>query len=99
MTDKCCSAKIKVRNKSEQDELICHINRISGQLNGIKQMIEDSRYCDDILTQVAAANSSLKSLGLSIMENHMKTCVKEEIKKGNDEIIDEMLKTFQRLCR
>ena len=99
MTNKCCDKKVKVRNKNEQEELICHINRITGQLNGIKQMIEDSRYCDDILTQIAAANSSLKSLGISIMENHMRTCVKEEIKKGNDEIIVEVMKTFQRLSR
>jgi DNA-binding FrmR family transcriptional regulator len=95
----CCSVKTKVREKDEKDMLIDRLNRINGQVNGIKQMIEDSRYCDDVLIQIAAAASSLKSLGFAILENHMKTCLKDEIKKGNDEEIDEVLKIFNHLAR
>ena len=98
MEEKCCSVKRKSRDKSENDLLIDHINRINGQILGIKQMIEDSRYCDDILTQVNAAACSLKSLGITLMENHMRTCVKEEIQKGNNEVIEEFLKKVSRLC-
>lgn len=99
MTDKCCNVKLKIRNKTEQEMLIDRLNRINGQVLGIKQMVEDSRYCDDILTQIAAVTNSLKSLGIVIMENHVKTCVKDQIKQGNDEVIDEMLKTIARLCK
>lgn len=95
----CCEKRKKIRSKTEKDQLICHINRISGQINGIKQMIEDSKYCDDILTQIAAASNSLKSLGLTVMENHMKTCVKDKIMNGDDSVIDEVMKTFERLSR
>jgi DNA-binding FrmR family transcriptional regulator len=94
----CCDVKTKVRDKSEKDMLIDRLNRINGQVIGIKQMIEDSRYCDDILIQISAVTNSLKSLGFVIMENHMKTCLKDEIKKGNDEEIDEILKIFSRFC-
>ena len=99
MKEKCCSKNTKVRNKTDKDKLISHLNRINGQINGIKQMVEESRYCDDILTQIAAATNSLKSLGLTIMEDHMKTCVKDKIKNGDDEVIDEVMKTFARLSR
>lgn len=99
MKECCCSVKRKVRDKSEKDMLIDRLNRINGQISGIKQMVEDSRYCDDILTQIAAASSSLKSLGIVVMESHMKTCVKEEIRNGHDEVIDEFLKSISRLCR
>lgn len=95
----CCSVKTKVREKNEKDMLIDRLNRINGQVNGIKQMIEDSRYCDDILIQISAVSSSLRSLGLVVLENHMKTCLKDEIKKGNDEEIDEVLKICERFLR
>lgn len=99
MKEKCCDVKTKAREKSEKEMLISHLNRINGQINGIKQMVEESRYCDDILMQITAATNSLKSLGLTVMEKHMKTCVKDKIKNGDDEVIDEVMKTFERLCR
>ena len=99
MKECCCDNKIKVRNKTEQDMILDRLNRITGQINGIKKMVEESRYCDDILTQISAVNNSLKSLGLSLIENHMKTCVKEDIKNGKDEVLDELLKTFERFSR
>lgn len=97
--EKCCETKVRVRQKSEREKLIKHLNRISGQINGIKQMVADSRYCDDILTQIAAATNSLKSLGVFILEEHMKTCVKERIVDGDEDIIDETLNTIRRLYR
>ena len=99
MKECCCDNKIKVRNNTEQDMILDRLNLITGQINGIKKMVEESRYCDDILTQISAVNNSLKSLGLSLIENHMKTCVKEDIKNGKDEVLDELLKTFERFSR
>lgn len=97
--NKCCEVKTKVRNKSEKEQIIDRINRISGQLNGIKQMVEDNRYCDDVLTQITAASSSLKSLGFVILSNHMNTCLKEEIRKGNDQELEEVLKLIGRFIK
>jgi CsoR family transcriptional regulator, copper-sensing transcriptional repressor len=99
MKEHSCDIKTKIRNKTEQDMILDRLNRINGQINGIRKMVEDSRYCDDILTQISAVNNSLKSLGLSLIENHMKTCVKEDIKNGKDEVMDELLKTFERFSR
>lgn len=95
----CCNVKTKVRDKSEREMIVDRLNRISGQINGIKQMVEDSRYCDDILIQISAVTNSLKSLGLTIMEDHMNSCVKDKIKNGDDSIIAEVMKTFERLSR
>lgn len=95
----CCSVKTKVREKSEKDILTDRLNRIEGQVKGIKKMIDEDRYCDDVLIQVASVTNSLRSLGFAILENHMKTCLKEEIKKGNDDEIDEVLKIFGRFSR
>lgn len=73
------------------------INRIIGQLNGIQKMIDDNRYCGDILTQIAAAESAVKNVGYLILEDHMNTCVNEEIRKGNSEIISETIELLKKL--
>lgn len=99
MKECCCENRIKVRDKTDQDLIIDRLNRINGQINGIKQMVSESRYCDDVLMQIAAANSSLKSLGLALIDNHLRTCVKEDIKAGKDETLDELMKTFERFSR
>lgn len=99
MKETCCTTKTKHRDKSEEQLLIDRLNRINGQINGIKTMIEESRYCDDILMQISAANNSLKSIGLVLIENHLKSCVKDDLKNGKDEVMDELMKTFERFCR
>lgn len=91
------SCKIKHRETDEKKMIQHRINRIEGQLRGIKQMIENDVYCDDILVQVSAVSNSLKSLGRLLLNNHIKTCVKDEIKAGNDEIIDEVIKSLSKL--
>lgn len=99
MENNCCNVQTKFRDEKEKEMLLKHLNRINGQINGIKQMVEDSRYCDDILMQVTAANNSLKSLGLTLLENHLHTCVIDKIKNGEDEVIDELMKTIERFNR
>jgi len=99
MKECCCTDKIKQRNKTEKDMIIDRLNRINGQINGIKKMVEDSRYCDDVLMQISAVNNSLKSLGLALIDNHLKTCVKEDIMAGKDDTLDELMKTFERFSR
>ena len=72
------------------------LNRIDGQIHGIKKMVEEDRYCDDILIQLSAVNKSIKSLANYILENHMYNCILSDIEKGNIEIVDEVVTLFRR---
>lgn len=92
-------AKKKVRSPEEYKKLINRLNRISGQINGIKKMVEDSAYCPDILLQVAAANAALNSFSKELLAEHIRTCVADNIKNGNDEVINELVVTLQKLMK
>lgn len=95
----CVSCRYKNTPREEQTlkQLQNRLNRIIGQLNGIKTMLDDNRYCGDVLTQVAAVESALQSLGYIILRNHLETCVVEEIKKDNMQILDEALELIKKL--
>ena len=90
--------KKKVTKRSENEKKIIknRLNRIEGQVRGVKKMIEDDRYCDDVLIQLSAIDKSVKSLANHILENHMQTCVLNDLEKGNYEIIDEVINLFRR---
>lgn len=90
----CC--KKTERNDEEKKQLLSRINRISGQVNGIKKMIEDDDYCNDILIQIIAAEKSLKSLANIMFENHVYRCVSNDLEKENLEVIDELTSLFKR---
>ncbi len=92
----CCEVKSKERSQEEKKALITRMNKLIGQMNGIKNMIEDDRYCDDILIQLSAADKSIKSLANLILENHMHTCLIEYIENKEYEIIDEIVELFKR---
>ncbi|MGM9926109.1 MAG: metal-sensitive transcriptional regulator [Bacillus sp. (in: firmicutes)] len=79
--------------------LITRLNRIEGQVRGIKGMIDKDVYCDDVITQLAAAQSALNSVAKLLLEGHMKSCVAERIKEGDQEVLDEVLVTIQKLMR
>ena len=70
---------------------------MTGQLNGISRMLEENRYCGDILTQVAAVESALQALGYVMLQDHMETCVVEEIQNGNTAIVDEAIELVKKL--
>ena len=91
-----CCCKKKERIEEEKKDLITRINRIMGSLNGIKNMIEDDRYCDDILIQLSAVDKSIKSLANVMLDNHMHTCLIEHIENKDYEIIDEIVDLFRR---
>ncbi len=95
----CCSERTKERSEKEYKDLIHRLNRIEGQIRGIKGMIEKDAYCTDILTQVAAANSALNSFAKVLLENHIRTCVSENIRQGKDDTIDELMATIQKLMK
>lgn len=89
--------KKKIRSEEEKEVLIKRINRIEGQVRGIKQMLENDRYCGDILIQISAIDKSLKSLGNEMLKSHLKSCVVAEIKKDNLAIIDEVSNLIKKL--
>ena len=89
--------KKTIRTESTKKDLISRLNRIEGQIRGIAKMIEDDRYCGDILIQLSAVNSSIKSLSHKMLEKHMKSCVKNNIENGNDEALDEVLELIKRI--
>lgn len=93
----CSHYKIVPRDAAGQKQLQNRINRIIGQLNGIKNMIGENRYCGDILIQIGAVESALQSLGYIVLKEHMQTCVIEEVKKGNEAIMEEAIELIRKL--
>ena len=95
----CCCHKTKERSEKEYKDLIHRLNRIEGQIRGIKGMVEKNAYCTDILVQVAAANAALNSFNKVLLENHIKTCVTNDIKEGKEETVDELVEILQKLMK
>lgn len=95
----CCQTKHKHREASEYTALVHRLNRIEGQIGGIRQMVEEERYCVDILTQVSAVQAALNAFNRELLTNHIKTCVIDDIKKGNDDVVEELCKTLQKLMK
>lgn len=91
----CCEKK-KTRSEEDKKNINNRLNRIIGQLNGIKKMIDEDRYCDDVLIQLSAADKSIRSLSAIILEEHMHSCVVEGIKHGNTDVVDEIVDLFKR---
>ena len=98
MEHDCCH-KTKKRDVEEYKCLINRLNRIEGQVRGIKRMVEEDAYCPEILVQVAAVNAALNSFNKVLLANHIKTCVANDIRNGNDEVIDELVMTLQKLMK
>ena len=89
----------KHRNLTEEKDLLKRLNRIEGQVRGIQRMREKDAYCTDIMVQVAAVNAALNSFNKVLLTNHLHTCVAENIREGNDEVIDELAALLQKLMK
>ena len=94
-----CSGKTKERTEKEYKDLQNRLSRIEGQVRGIRGMLEKGAYCTDILVQVAAVNAALNSFNRVLLSNHIRTCVAENIRSGNDEVIDELVALLQKLMK
>ena len=94
-----CSGKHKERDDAERKDLMNRLKRIEGQVRGVEGMLENDAYCTDILIQVSAITSALNSFNKVLLANHMRTCVASNIREGNDEIIDELVVTLQKLMK
>ena len=99
--EKCphCSGKHKVRDEREKKELMNRLKRIEGQVRGLEGMLENDAYCTDIIMQVTAVTSALNSFNKVLLGNHIKTCVADNIRAGNDDVIDELTQTLQKLMK
>ena len=97
----CCGTAERrtARSENEQKKLLNRLSRIEGQIRGLRKMIENDAYCTDVLTQSAAASAALNSFNKELIGAHVRTCVKDGIRNGNDEVIDELLDTLQRLMK
>lgn len=94
-----CCHKTKKRSEEEQKRLINRLSRIEGQIRGIKRLVEEDAYCTDILIQVSAANAALNSFNKELLASHIRTCVADNIRKGQDDVIDELVATLQKLMK
>ena len=95
----CCSHRTKERSDKEYKDLIHRLNRVEGQVRGIKRMVEEDAYCTDILIQVSAVNAALNSFNKVLLANHIRICVAEDIRAGKEETIDELVATLQKLMK
>ena len=94
-----CSQRKKERSPEEYKKLIQRLNRIEGQIRGIKGMVENNAYCPDILIQSAAVNAAINAFNKELLANHIRTCVADDIRNGKDEAIDELVVTLQKLMK
>ena len=94
-----CCHKNKERSDEELKSLIHRLNRIEGQIKGIRKMVENDVYCTDSLVQVAAVSSALNGFSKELMANHIKTCVVNDIREGKDETVDELIATLQKFMK
>ena len=99
MENNCCCHKTKHRSDEEYKALINRLSRIEGQVRGIRKMVETDAYCVDILTQVSAIQAALNAFNRELLANHIRTYVMNDIKNGNDEIVDELVQTLQKLMK
>ena len=97
MKKECKCTRCKHRTDEEKRDLTRRLKIIAGQINGIQQMISEDRYCDDVLLQVASATNALKSLGSEILKSHMKSCMVEDIKNDNMDVIEDIIDLFGKL--
>lgn len=94
----CCKRK-KLRSEKEQKDLLNRLNRIEGQIRGIKNMLQQDAYCPNIIMQVSAANAALNSFNKVLLSEHIKTCVRQDVSDGKEDTLDELVSIMQKLMK
>lgn len=97
--DCCCTERHKERSPEEITRLIHRLNRIEGQVRGIRGMVEKGAYCPDILVQAAAVNAAINAFSKELLDSHIRTCVAQDIRDGKDASIDELVAVLQKLMK
>ncbi len=100
MMEQCCHCeKTKERTEEERRALINRLSRIEGQVRGLKEMLQRDAYCPDILVQVSAVTSALNSFSKELLSSHIRTCVADGIRRGDEEVIDELVCVLQKMMK
>lgn len=99
MIENTCCGRLKHRSEKEVKDLITRLSRIEGQVRGIKSMVEDERYCVDILNQVSAIQAALNSFNKELLANHIHSCVIKDIRAGKEEAVDELCETIKKMMK
>ncbi|WP_319370165.1 metal-sensitive transcriptional regulator [uncultured Ilyobacter sp.] len=95
----CCQVKTAHHSADFKKKINNRLNRIEGQIRGVKRMVDEDVYCDDILNQVASVKSAMDGVAKALLEAHMKSCVAEQIRDGHDEVIEELFYTIKKLLK
>ena len=99
MGESTCCSRVKHRSEKERKDLITRLSRIEGQVRGIKSMVEEERYCVDILNQVSAIQAALNGFSKELLANHIHSCVVGDIRAGKDEVVDELCETIKKMMK
>lgn len=99
MAENTCCTRMKHRSEKETKDLITRLNRIEGQVRGIKTMVDEERYCVDIFNQVSAVQAALNSFNKKLLENHIHSCVVEDIRAGKEEVVEELCETIKKIMK
>ncbi len=97
--ENCTCHKTKVRSEKEYKSLLNRLARIEGQVRGVRGMVEANAYCPDILTQVSAIGAALSAFSRELLSNHIRTCVTEDVRQGNEETVDELLALLRKMMK
>ena len=97
----CCGGNVKKTERAEKDKkkLVNRLSRIEGQIRGIKKMIENDAYCNDVPIQSAAVGAAINAFNRELLSNHIHSCVVRDIREGKDEVVDELMVTLQKLIK
>ncbi|KNH22890.1 CsoR family transcriptional regulator [Priestia megaterium] len=101
-SESCCSINSERKSHHSPEvkkNLASRLNRVEGQIRGIKGLIEKDTYCDDVITQIAAVQSALNGVSKILLEGHLKHCIVERVQEGDKEVVDELLTTIKRLMK
>lgn len=98
-SENCACPRKKERTEEEIKRLVHRLNRMEGQIRGIRAMVEDGAYCVDILTQSAAVTAAMNAFNRELLARHIRTCVAEDIRRGSDDTLDELVNTLQKLMK
>lgn len=99
MNEPCCRKKAVPRSEEERTRLIHRLNRMEGQLRGIRGMVENDQYCNDILIQCSAVNAALNAFERELLASHIRSCVKDRLQGGDETVVDELMATMQKMMK
>ena len=97
--ENCCCHKTKERTEDERKRLVNRLSRIEGQIRGLREMVNHDAYCPDILIQVSAASAALNSFSKELLGQHIHTCVADGIRRGDEEVVDELVSVLAKLMK